>query len=691
MVLFTTATAYTVPAKSRTKAAVKKVSLSAPSGSIRTVYVAKGKKVSLTTKVSVKPYTKRNAGVTYKSANRKIATVSKKGVVKGRKRGKTKITVISKINPKKRKTIKVKVVKPVKSMKFDRNSITLTEGRAQKLTLSIKAPKGAYTKYKVKSTDPGVAVLCGEKQCTVKSYKPGKATVTAYALDGSGKKATCVVTVLPKKSKGEKETGGSTTDNASDNETSSKTGENSSTHTGTEPGTTHTAVNPETTQSVTERETPGAANSDGTYRIDNGDGTADIVLSDGSPAGTGTLSGTIDTGGKSLPSGNWEVDLVDSSGSLVCTVNVTGRTAFSFNGLKEEQYTAVLYCGNKKRSEQVAEGNQVTFTIDAGSDGTYGIDTGDGCGNIYLKGGYSEAYYDYLNVYLKTAGEDISECVCYAYLYNSSGERLCSVHVMDDFFYFSFNKSIEDNYTIELYCDGKLIGAENSSGEKITFSVFDYGCIKGNIEYRDGSVPEAGHTVMLTDAESGAVTASVKTGNDGKYEFRKISAGDYYIKVLDPQGKEVTSYTCAAQTGLMPLHYGATVPATSVQHLEAGEVIDHTRCAMDATDGWTIIAPTIIKRVDGTDEQQGNIIRGYRREQGNKKPSSTVILYQVLDDGTYEEIARTETDDDGYFIFTNVPKGKYQVSAGTATYKNEVPVMRDYSWYPLWYFSLGSW
>ena len=60
MVLFTTATAYTVPAKSRTKAAVKKVSLSAPSGSIRTVYVAKGKKVSLTTKVSVKPYTKRN-------------------------------------------------------------------------------------------------------------------------------------------------------------------------------------------------------------------------------------------------------------------------------------------------------------------------------------------------------------------------------------------------------------------------------------------------------------------------------------------------------------------------------------------------------------------------------------------------------------------------------------------------------
>ena len=75
------------------KASVKKVTASAPSG--KKVYVAKGKKVKITTTVKVKPNKKANKKVTYKSANKKIATVSAKGVVKGVKAGKTKITITS--------------------------------------------------------------------------------------------------------------------------------------------------------------------------------------------------------------------------------------------------------------------------------------------------------------------------------------------------------------------------------------------------------------------------------------------------------------------------------------------------------------------------------------------------------------------------------------------------------------------
>ena len=46
------------------------------------------------------------AKVTYKSANKKIARVSKKGVVKGLKKGKTKITVTCN---KKKKSVTVQV------------------------------------------------------------------------------------------------------------------------------------------------------------------------------------------------------------------------------------------------------------------------------------------------------------------------------------------------------------------------------------------------------------------------------------------------------------------------------------------------------------------------------------------------------------------------------------------------------
>lgn len=67
------------------KASVKKVTASAPSG--KKVYVAKGKKVKITTTVKVKPNKKANKKVTYKSANKKIATVSAKG---GCKSGKNK-------------------------------------------------------------------------------------------------------------------------------------------------------------------------------------------------------------------------------------------------------------------------------------------------------------------------------------------------------------------------------------------------------------------------------------------------------------------------------------------------------------------------------------------------------------------------------------------------------------------------
>ena len=78
-------------AAAKKKVTVKKVTVTAPSG--RTAYVAKGKKVRITSAVKVKPDKKANKKVRYTSKNKKVATVSASGVVKGKKAGKTKVIV----------------------------------------------------------------------------------------------------------------------------------------------------------------------------------------------------------------------------------------------------------------------------------------------------------------------------------------------------------------------------------------------------------------------------------------------------------------------------------------------------------------------------------------------------------------------------------------------------------------------
>ena len=79
----------------------------------KTYSLVKGKKATI--KVSVSPKNTKKS-VTYKSKNKKIATVSKKGVVKAKKKGSTKISVIVKMKNKKSIStwlkVKVKEKKP---------------------------------------------------------------------------------------------------------------------------------------------------------------------------------------------------------------------------------------------------------------------------------------------------------------------------------------------------------------------------------------------------------------------------------------------------------------------------------------------------------------------------------------------------------------------------------------------------
>lgn len=184
-----------VPVSAAKKVTVKSVvTKSSLSGNKKTLYVAKGKTVKLSTTVTVTPNKAANKKVTYKSANKKIATVTAKGVVKGVKAGSTKITVTSKKNTKKKATIKVKVTKyPVTKVKMSQSSAALEKGAGLALKATVTAKKGAVKTVAWKSSNEKVATVSSKGAVT--AVGAGTATITAQAIDGSGKKATCKVTV----------------------------------------------------------------------------------------------------------------------------------------------------------------------------------------------------------------------------------------------------------------------------------------------------------------------------------------------------------------------------------------------------------------------------------------------------------------------------------------------------------------
>ena len=177
---------------SQAKVSVKKVSATTEAG--KTAYVAKGKKVKITTTVTVKPNKKGNKKVTYKTSNKKVATVSSKGYIKGVKAGKAKITVVSKKNKKKKAVVKVVVKKAaVKKVKLNSGNFNLAVGSKKSLKATITPKKNVSKKVVWKTSNKKVATVTSKG--VVKGIGEGTATITCKATDGSGKKASVKVTV----------------------------------------------------------------------------------------------------------------------------------------------------------------------------------------------------------------------------------------------------------------------------------------------------------------------------------------------------------------------------------------------------------------------------------------------------------------------------------------------------------------
>lgn len=77
----------------------------------------KGKTFALKTKVKVKPNKAKYKKVSFKTSNKKVVTINKKGKLKALKKGKAKVTVQSKINKKKKAVIRVVITEDAKGGK----------------------------------------------------------------------------------------------------------------------------------------------------------------------------------------------------------------------------------------------------------------------------------------------------------------------------------------------------------------------------------------------------------------------------------------------------------------------------------------------------------------------------------------------------------------------------------------------
>ena len=192
LVFSTNITPVSAAKKTKTSNMVKSIKVVSPAGSRKIATVAKGKSIKLA--VTVKARKKAFRKVTFKSTNPKVAKVSRKGIVKGKKVGTATIKVISKKNTKRVTKIKIRVVKnAVKNITLNKNKLDLSIGASEKLNAKITAPKKAYKAVKWTSSNTN-AVRVSNKG-VINAIGEGTAKITVTALDGSKKKDECIVSV----------------------------------------------------------------------------------------------------------------------------------------------------------------------------------------------------------------------------------------------------------------------------------------------------------------------------------------------------------------------------------------------------------------------------------------------------------------------------------------------------------------
>ncbi len=164
---------------------VTKVSLNVTKLSLET-----GKSKTIT--ASVSPSTASDKTVKFSSSNKKVATISSKGVLKAVGPGTATITVKS-TDGNAKATFVVTVTQPVESISVTPKKSNVKIGAMLALTANFKPENATNQRVTWQSSDTSIATV--DSNGVVKGIKKGKVTITCTSTSG-GHKATATITVI---------------------------------------------------------------------------------------------------------------------------------------------------------------------------------------------------------------------------------------------------------------------------------------------------------------------------------------------------------------------------------------------------------------------------------------------------------------------------------------------------------------
>ena len=128
--------------------------------------------------------------VTWKTTDDKVVTISDSGEVKAVGVGTATIkVVVGDVSA----SCKVTVLQPVTGINLDKSSLTMDALGTFQMTASVYPDSANDKRITWSSSDPAIASV--DENGLVTALKKGTATITAAAMDGSGVKSTCKVTV----------------------------------------------------------------------------------------------------------------------------------------------------------------------------------------------------------------------------------------------------------------------------------------------------------------------------------------------------------------------------------------------------------------------------------------------------------------------------------------------------------------
>lgn len=150
-------------------------------------------------RVKVRPKSAGTQAVTWKTSKKSVVTVSKKGVVRGKRYGKATITAAAADGSKAKAKLRVLVGRRVTGVSLDASRINVDVKGTIKLQAKVSPANATKRRLSFRSSDRSIADVSSSG--VIRGRSEGKTKITVSANDGSGKKAVCTVQVsIPSKS-----------------------------------------------------------------------------------------------------------------------------------------------------------------------------------------------------------------------------------------------------------------------------------------------------------------------------------------------------------------------------------------------------------------------------------------------------------------------------------------------------------